>query len=368
MITEMKRIFVILLIVFTLFGFRAYSQQESWFYVSKENIAMKIPRTWKVNTFAKPQGQVKIRAKSTTGEEFVEVIAVRVKINLSNRVTDIATERSQRETFQYMQIDQSIKTRFQGYDAQLLLYTNTFLNEVYKGGVYGFVNEGYTYTVEFYGKDEPQTKALLEQIIHTINVNATEDKVENIKSQEKNFDQKNWQTEEVDLDALRAEKERQKALQAAQEELLKAKKQAEKDSIEAQRQLEKQQKLEAKELEKQEKQRLKDLKKQQTLQAKQEKAKWKKTKQEKASLYKELGTEKLIKRKQAIDKQLNDISSQQLELNKQYGKAQKEENTKKIDKIKSQQSSLLQSIEDLSQEKNSIIKQLDDIERQINSL
>ena len=354
----MKKSFLVALFMLVITSFGAYCQTTNWRYISKENVALKIPEGWKIKTAAKPKGNITMTAKSEDGKCFVEIKGIRVKVNLSNRATDIAALRSQKDNFQYMQIDKANKTKFKNFDAQLLNYTNTFENDVYKGVIYAFVNEGYTYTIEYYGEDNPETIAFLNEIVNTVNVNATEDKTENIKSQEKKFDADNWHKEEIDVDAIKAEQEAEKARLQAEKELQRAQQKEAKKQEEAQKELEKQQKQAAKAAAKEQAQRIKAEKAQLKAEEAAKKAEQKREKAEKERRRKELNIDGLQARSKTIEKELNKIADKQLKLNEDYGKAQQKEDTQQMEKIKSQQDTLLKKIKNLNEEKSDIDKQL----------
>lgn len=350
-----RKIFITL--VFMLCSVLGVQAQQQWKYVSRENIGFKMPENWRMLNAAKPQGDMTVTIEGPDSKSFVEIKCERYKINLKVRANDVAALRSGQPTFEYMEIDKVKATQFNGFDAQVLNYTNTYLNDVYKGFIYAFVKEGYTYTVESYGEDNPQTQNFLRQIISTVNVNSA-DKKENIKDQAEEFVPQGWAKEEIDNSAEIAAKEAEIVAAKAAKEAAKAKAKEEKAQQKAQKQAEKEQKDLAKKQAEFDKQQ-KKLEKQQ-IQADKARAKAEKraAKAERKLFEKENKLKELTNRQKAIDKELNKIAKEQLKLNEDYGKAQLKDDQKKMEKIQKQQSKLANKVTSLNKERDGITKKL----------
>ncbi len=338
------------------FSFSIHAQNE-WRYINKENINFKMPENWKMINSSKPHGDIYIKIYDPNSAQFVEIRGINSKINLKVRVNDIATIRSNQQYFEYMQIDKVQKSTFNNFDAQLLNYTNTFLNDVYKGSIYSFVKEGYTYSVEYYGEDLPKTQSFLNNIASTVNINSA-DKKENITKKSETYIENNWSTMEIDNSAELAAMEEARLLKIAQKEEQKALKKERKE-LEKQ---EKQERKQEKELEKQQKlwdkQQAKAEKQAEALANKQAKAEQKALKAEQKRIEKENSLPRLRKRNKNIDKELNKIANRQLKLSEQYGKVQMIGDEKKMEKIQKEQSKLSDRVNKLTQEKYEIEEKL----------
>ena len=90
-----------------------------------------------------------------------------------------------------MQIDEIQNAKLKKINTKLLTYTNTYLNDVSKGGIYAFVSEGYTYTLEYFGEDNPKTKKDLKKIVSSFSVSSP-DKTRNIVDLEEDYQDKEW--------------------------------------------------------------------------------------------------------------------------------------------------------------------------------
>jgi len=345
------------------FSFSIHAQNE-WRYINKENINFKMPENWKMINSSKPHGDICIKIYDPSSAQFVEIRGINSKINLKVRVNDIATIRSNQQYFEYMQIDKVQKSTFNNFDAQLLNYTNTFLNDVYKGSIYSFVKEGYTYSVEYYGEDLPKTQSFLSNIASTVNINSA-DKKENITKKSETYIENNWSTMEIDNSAELAAMEEARLLKIAQKEEQKALKKERKELEKQEKQERKQEKEERKqekELEKQQKlwdkQQAKAEKQAEALANKQAKAEQKALKAEQKRIEKENSLPRLRKRNKNIDKELNKIANRQLKLSEQYGKVQMIGDEKKMEKIQKEQSKLSDRVNKLTQEKYEIEEKL----------
>ncbi|MBP3253500.1 MAG: hypothetical protein J6M30_03215 [Bacteroidales bacterium] len=340
--------------------FSSYAQ-DNWRYVSKENISFKMPDNWRMVNTSKVGGAVKIMITDSLQTQFVEFRCEKTNINLKVRATDLAAERSSQPNFDYMQIDKVKKSSFKNREAQQLNYTNTYLNDVFKGTVYTFVNEGYTYSVEYYGDDKPQTQQFLLSIANTFNVNPA-DKKENINDMDKDFTSAQWSKQEVDRSAEIAAAEAEKAAKKAEADRLKAKEK----EMQAKKQAEKQAADQQKKLEKQQKKIESQQKKLEQKQKAAEKAKQKREKEqakaEKKRIEKENKVAKMKSRLKTIDKDLNSIADKQLKYSQQYGQAQTAGDVKKTEKIQKEQTKLSEKVTKLNKEKEELNKKLSKIQ------
>lgn len=354
----MRKIISCVLILVSLLHF-SVKAQDNWRYINSENINFKSPENWHIINSSKPKGAIRIKTYDPNSKQFVEIRGERIKINLKTRVNDIALARSKHENFEYMQIDNIQNVKFNDYQAELLNYTNIFLNDVYKGRIYSFIKEGYTYTVEFYGEDLPQIQNFLQQIVSSININSA-DKKENINNKEKQFVEDNWATMEIDNSAEILAKESAKAEELSRKETIKSIVKEKKVKEKVQQEIEKQQKRLEKEQEKWKKQQKKLEEKQQKLEKKLVEKEKQFIKTEKRRIEKENRIPELKNRNKKIEKQINDITEQQLRLGKEYGSAQLKNDQKKMGKIQKKQMKLMDEVTKLSKERSDIIKKLND--------
>ncbi len=180
--------------------------------ITEENITFGIPNGWLASKTGKKFGDFGIRAVEENGIKFVEINCTKRVIEPVTRLTTIASKRSEREGFEYMLIDQVKDVKFDNKKAKLLSFTNTHLTEASIGGVYGLIDEGYTYTIEFYGEDNPEANALIKEILNSIEIEKplTEP---NIVIMEDDFTPKDWyESEAMKEEAKQAKAEKEKKM------------------------------------------------------------------------------------------------------------------------------------------------------------
>lgn len=249
--------------------------QKNYHFIPVRNVSIKIPDGWMATVLNKDRGDFSIYAKDSNSKKFVSITCKTQVIEPKIRVNEVATIRSQKQNFDYMQIDKVSQNKFHGNDCQLLQYSNTYLNDTYKGGVYGFVKEGYTYSVEFYGEDMPKDRETINKILSTI-VILSPDKQENIIEQEKSYIPENWNKVEENDSEIN---------QNTVETIQKTPKQIEKEKIKAEKQ-------KIKLLKKQQKEKQKLLKIKQKQLKQEQKLKEKQAKENKKAMEKKLKEEK----------------------------------------------------------------------------
>ena len=144
----MKRRLFIVLICFVLmsFGFEL-SAQESTHSLTRENISMVVPNDWLAIRTGKKFGDFGLKIQKQNSVAFVEVNCIRRKTDPVSKATTLASERSNKETFAYMQIDAVQDAKLDKKNAKHLVYTNAYLTDTYRGGIYALVDNGYTYTI-----------------------------------------------------------------------------------------------------------------------------------------------------------------------------------------------------------------------------
>ena len=316
-------VFMVLMSLTTIFA------QKDWETRTAQNISIKAPNDWLTNIQGEETGDLVLTLYQEGSECFVEITCLKKVMTPNTRATDIASRRSNQPHFEYMQIDKVQSAKFQKHNAKLLTYTNTYLNEVCKGGIYCFNAEGYTYTVEYFGEDNPTVKKMLEKIINTFAYNSPE-KERNIVEKEKDYVAKDWNVgedkdEKAEKELAKAEKKAEKEAKKEakkQEKLLKEQEKEEKELKKEQKKAEKAQKeaeKAQKKLEKEEKKAKKEAKKQQK--AEEKAAKENKEKQE------------LIDNYLKVKNEIDELEKENSELTKDFVKAQNKNNAKKANKI-----------------------------------
>ncbi|MBR1769209.1 MAG: hypothetical protein IJ748_01990 [Bacteroidales bacterium] len=155
------------------------------------NLSLKIPQDWTFQKETMKNGDFSLKCSKDNSENFIEIICLRKVIDPVVRANDIASKRSLQEHFEYMQIDEIQNASLKKQKAKLLCYTNTFLNDVSKGGVYSFIFEGYTYTLEYFYSDNPKERKEIEAIIKTYKLSPAE-KVRNIVDLSGDNQDKSW--------------------------------------------------------------------------------------------------------------------------------------------------------------------------------
>lgn len=184
------RNFVILLLAVlscTAFVYAKDNTREVWL----NNVSLRISEGWTLHTETMEKNDFVLRLSKDNSENFVEVVCVSRVFDESVRVNDIASKRSLQDHFDYMQIDEIESVVFKKFNAKLLGYTNIYLNEVSKGGIYCFLFEGYTYTVEFFGKDNPKETKELKKIVDSFKIVSAK-KERNIVEKDEDYRHKDW--------------------------------------------------------------------------------------------------------------------------------------------------------------------------------
>ena len=229
-------------------SFGVYAQKTELNKITGENITFGIPQGWIASKTSKKLGDFGLRAVEENGIKFVEINCTKRVIEPVTRLTSIASKRSEREGFEYMLIDQVKDVKFNKKKAKLLSFTNTHLTEASIGGIYGLVDEGYTYTIEFYSEDNPEANALMKEILNSIDIESPLAEP-NIVIMEEDFTPKDWyESEAMKEEAQKAKEKAEKAeLDKKQAKLEKEKAKAEKKEAKIEKKAAKVEKKKAKE-------------------------------------------------------------------------------------------------------------------------
>lgn len=190
----------------------------------------------------------------------MEINCTRRVLDLTSKITTLASERSNKETFEYMQIDDVRNAKLGKMNAELLVYTNTYLTDSYRGGIYGLVDNGYTYTIEFYGADTPEGRAEIENILKSIKIDQPL-KEDNMVVLEESFVPKDWniaEENESDTAVSDNDKTKKEKVKTPERKLSKEEKKLEKEKEKRLKEETKKVEQKKKELEKKKKQKAKD--------------------------------------------------------------------------------------------------------------
>ncbi|MBQ4420140.1 MAG: hypothetical protein II878_01180 [Bacteroidales bacterium] len=155
------------------------------------NVSIKVSSDWTTQKQVQKNGDFRLTCTKDNSNTFVEITCKKRVIDPVVRANDIASERSMQKHFEYMQIDEIQNAKLKKTDAKLLTYTNTYLNDVSKGGIYAFISEGYTYTLEYFGEDNPKTKKELKKIVNSFSISSP-DKTRNIVDLAEDYQDKDW--------------------------------------------------------------------------------------------------------------------------------------------------------------------------------
>ena len=263
----MKRRLFIVLICFVLmsFGFEL-SAQEGTHSLTRENISMVVPNDWLAIRTGKKFGDFGLKIQKQNSVAFVEVNCIRRKTDPVSKATTLASERSNKETFAYMQIDAVQDAKLDKKNAKHLVYTNAYLTDTYRGGIYALVDNGYTYTIEYYGADTPAGRKEIEQILSSIKIEKPLAQ-DNIVKIEQDFVPSDWkeapieQTEQPTEENVSAKEKKSKSekVNLIKEETKKVEKKK-KELEKKKKELDKKQKQEQKEKQKAEQRRKKAMK------------------------------------------------------------------------------------------------------------
>jgi hypothetical protein len=167
----MKKTYFLTLMYFAFLGisFNLFSQ-GNMHSLTRENISLNMPDGWLATKLGKKFGDFGIKLSKQNDVAFVEINCTRRVLDPTGKITTLASERSNKETFAYMQIDEVQDSKLSGLKAKRLVYTNTYLIDTYRGGIYGLVDNGYTYTIEYYGADTPEQRSEIEKILSSIKI------------------------------------------------------------------------------------------------------------------------------------------------------------------------------------------------------
>lgn len=344
----------ILLVLSVLFFSFTTMAQKNWEEYAVENVSIKAPEGWKATKSENLSGGAyTITLKKSNTECFVEVTCLKKIMTPNTRMQDIATMRSQQANFEYMQIDKTESTKFQKNNARLLSYTNTYRNDVCKGGIYCFNAEGYTYAIEYFGEDNPETRKLLEKIVNTFKYSSP-DKERNIVEQEKDYVEEDWHLSTETKDSI-ANVEAEKLQKQAEKEAKKEEKKLEKESKKSQEKVEKEEKADKKEkAEKKEKVEKKEKAEKEAKKAEKEAEKIKKEK-EKA----EKEAEKAEKERKKAEKKLKEEKEAKEKAEK---KAEKERKAK--EKAEKERAKAEKEKQDMVNDYNDVKKAIAKLERE----
>ncbi len=159
--------------------------------IDMQNVSIDIFEDWTTQKRTDKNGDFVLTCTKDNSISFVEITCKKRVINLNTRLNEIASERSLQKNFDYMQIDEITPVTFKKNKASLLTYTNTYLNEVSKGGMYAFIFEGYTYAIEYFGEDNLATRKELEKVVNSFKISSAE-KTKNIIETEQEYQQQEW--------------------------------------------------------------------------------------------------------------------------------------------------------------------------------
>lgn len=165
--------------------------KDNAYTVVLQNVSLEIPDGWSVQKNEEKNGDFVLNCTKDNSIAFVEIVCKRKVIALETRLNEIASVRSMQKNFDYMQIDEVQSVVFSKQKAKQLSYTNTYLNDVSKGGIYAFIFEGYTYSVEFFGEDNPKTRKELDKIIRSFKITSAKKEI-NIVEKEEEYQAKDW--------------------------------------------------------------------------------------------------------------------------------------------------------------------------------
>lgn len=181
---------IILLVVTLLANVLAFAGNDITEIVLN-NVSIKVSSDWTTQKQIQKNGDFRLTCTKDNSNAFVEITCKKRVIDPVVRANDIASERSMQKHFEYIQIDEIQNAKLKKTDAKLLTYTNTYLNDVSKGGIYAFISEGYTYTLEYFGEDNPKTKKELKKVVNSFSVSSP-DKTRNIVDLAEDYQDKDW--------------------------------------------------------------------------------------------------------------------------------------------------------------------------------
>ncbi len=181
---------IILLVVTLLANVLAFAGNDITEIVLN-NVSIKVSSDWTTQKQIQKNGDFRLTCTKDNSNAFVEITCKKRVIDPVVRANDIASERSMQKHFEYMQIDEIQNAKLKKTDAKLLTYTNTYLNDVSKGGIYAFISEGYTYTLEYFGEDNPKTKKELKKVVNSFSISSP-DKTRNIVDLAEDYQDKDW--------------------------------------------------------------------------------------------------------------------------------------------------------------------------------
>ncbi len=256
---KIRHIFTVVFFVLSGFAGNLFSQSGRH-SLTRENISLVVPDDWLATKLGKKMGDFGLRLKKQNDVAFVEINCTRHVAEPTSKITTLASERSNKETFEYMQIDEVRNAKLGKMNAELLVYTNTHLTDSYRGGIYGLVDNGYTYTIEFYGADTPEGRKEIESILKSLKIDKPLAE-ENMVVVEEEFVPKDWNVvQEDETEAVVSDNDNTKKdkVKAPERKLSKEEKKLEKEKEKRLKEETKKVEKKKKELEKKKKQKAKD--------------------------------------------------------------------------------------------------------------
>ncbi|MDR1846783.1 MAG: hypothetical protein LBR17_01525 [Bacteroidales bacterium] len=228
--------------------------------ISLKHLTMEMPNDNNWGQIATDADKIQLGTYLETGVKKVVVTCYFEVKEIVALITNLASEKSLQQGFEYMSIEQVKDAKIAKEKAKLLAYSNTYLNETFIGGFYGFVKEGYTYVIEYYGEDNPSDKDLIKKILESIRIEKPVKIDPTIVEKDEHFAPKEAKTqEELDKQTEKVAKEQKKA-EKEQKKLEKQTKEAEKQKQKAIKEQKKAQKQQEKEIKKQKEETKKALK------------------------------------------------------------------------------------------------------------
>ncbi|MDR0971777.1 MAG: hypothetical protein LBM25_05285 [Bacteroidales bacterium] len=155
----------ILLNCFILMGQKPLERQ-----ISIYNISLNIPENYLVQEDKEEYYGYTIRLNNPKNENHLVINCIYKAMDVQSAIISASSKKSLLRGFEYMIIEKVISKRFNTYNAQFVEYTNSPIRDYFRGGFYGFIDNGYTYVIDYYCADTPEDRKEVEAILKSIKV------------------------------------------------------------------------------------------------------------------------------------------------------------------------------------------------------
>ena len=164
----MKKILQAVFIIIICLSANTVFSQNKRLKVEIENIGLRAPEDWLVKKTEKKMYGFKIVLYNEKNENHVTLNCIKQAMNLEAAIINEASEKSLKPKFEYMLIEKVKDGKAGKYKGKFVEYTNSFLMDYFRGGFYGIEDNGYTYVIDYYSDDTPESRKQVQNILNSL--------------------------------------------------------------------------------------------------------------------------------------------------------------------------------------------------------